>query len=220
MLQRFRSASGGWPLVLALSVCGVMLAGCEDHVTVIRDNLVPVPKGATWAWKPEPPRKERGDVRPVISRDVIAPGARETVVREPEGNTEEVRGRVRRAIEQTLNSKGLREVSDPESADFLVDYHLGVRRHNVTVERVYPGAYPGLVCGPFRCYESWGYGPPEVSFEHIRFREGTFVLDLVQKGSKRLAFRAINERRVKPDSFTQEQVNDAIRHLLNDLKPN
>jgi Domain of unknown function (DUF4136) len=218
MSQGIRTVSGKWPLLLALSICGVLLAGCEDHVTVIRDNLVPVPNGATWAWKPAQPRKERADARPVISRDVIAPGAHETVVREPEANNEEVRGRVRSAIEQTLGSKGLRQVSDPENADFLVDYHLGVRRHNVTVERVYPGGYPGLVCGPFRCYESWGYGPPEVSFENIRFREGTFVLDIVQRASKRLAFRAINERRVKPDAFTQEQVNDAIRHMLKDLK--
>jgi hypothetical protein len=220
MLQKIRTAAGGWPLALSLAVCGIMLAGCEDHVTVTRDNLIPVPNGATWAWKPAQPRKERADSRPVTSRDVITPGARETVVRDPDANSEAVRGRVRSAIEQSLNSKGFRQVSDPESADFLVDYHLGVRRHNVTVERVYPGAYPGLVCGPFRCYESWGYGPPEVSFEHIRFREGTFVLDLVQRASKRLAFRAVNERRVKPDSFTQEQVNDAIRHLLKDLKPN
>jgi Domain of unknown function (DUF4136) len=220
MLQKIRSASGSWPLALVLGVCGIMLAGCEDHVTVIRDRQVPIPNGATWAWKPAPPRKERADTRPVISRDVIAPGARETVVREPEANNEEVRARVRTAIEQTLGSKGLRQVSDPETADFLVDYHLGVRRHNVTVERVYPGGYPGLVCGPFRCYESWGYGPPEVSFEHIRFREGTFVFDLVQRSSKRPAFRAINQRRVKPDTFTQEQVNDAIRHMLKDLKNN
>ncbi len=220
MLQKNRWATGRWPLLFIMSVFGVMLAGCEDHVTVTRDNLIPVPKGATWAWKPAPPRKERSDSRPVVSRDVIAPGARETLVREPDANNEAVRGRVRTAIEQTLTSKGLRQVSDPESADFLVDYHLGVRRRNVTVEHVYRGGYPGLVCGPFGCWEGWGYGPPEVSYENIRFREGTFVFDLVQHASKRLAFRAINEKRVKPDTFTQDEVNEAIRHMLKDLKTN
>jgi len=72
----------------------------------------------------------------------------EPIAREPGANNEIVRQRIRAAIEQTLSSKGLRQVSEPRDAEFLVDYHVAVRRHDVTVERVYPGGYPGLVCGP------------------------------------------------------------------------
>jgi hypothetical protein len=202
----------------AVFLCGVLLAGCEDHVTIIRDNLIPIPNGATWAWRPMQAPKDKGGSRPVVSRDVISPGAADSMVRDSDANNEIIRGRIRTAIEQTLSSKGLRQVSDPQAADFLVDYHVGVRRHNVTVRHVYPGGYPGLVCGPFGCWEGWGWGPPEVSYENIRFREGTFVFDLVQHSSNRLAYRAINQKRVKPDTFSQEQVNDAIHHLLKDLK--
>ena len=70
------------------------------------------------------------------------------VAHEPSANNEIVRQRIRTAIEQTLSSKGLRQVSDPRDAEFLVDYHVAVRRHDVTAQRVYPGGYPGLVCGP------------------------------------------------------------------------
>jgi len=143
----------GKPLLLAASVliCGLLLAGCDDHVTVIRDPDIPYTREhvgleACGAAKD-------ADRRPVVSRDVISRG--EIIAREPGANNEIVRQRIRTAIEQTLSSKGLREVGDPRDADFLVDYHVAVRRHNVTVEHVYPGGYPGLVCGPYGCWESW-----------------------------------------------------------------
>jgi hypothetical protein len=115
-------------------ICGLLLGGCDDRVTVIRDSNIPIPKGSTWAWKPVAPPKD-ADRRPVVSRDVISRG--ETVAREPGANNEIVRQRIRTAIEQTLSSKGLRQVSDPRDAEFLVDYHVAVRRHDVTVQRGY-----------------------------------------------------------------------------------
>jgi len=204
-------------LLLAVPVlfCGMLLAGCDDHITVIRDPDIPVPKGSTWAWKPATSPKD-SDRRPVVSRDVISRG--ETVVRDPDGNREMVRQRIRIAIEQTLSSKGLRQVSDPQAADFLVDYHVAVRRHDVTVRRVYPGGYPGLVCGPYGCWESWGWGPTAVSYENIRFREGTVVFDFVKQSTKRLAYRAIGQKPVRRDTFNQDETSEFVRHMLGKLK--
>ena len=106
------------------------------------------------------------------------------------------------------------------AADFLVDYHFAVQRHNMTVQTGYPGGYPGVVCGPFRCWEGWGWGPPEVGYEHIRFREGTIVFDLVQRSTKHLVYRAIGEKPVnrKAFSLTQDEIDGLVRHLLKDLK--
>lgn len=205
--------------LLALSALffGLLLAGCDDHITVIRDPDIPVVKGSTWAWRPISPPKD-ADKRPVVSRDVIS--RRESVVREPDANREIVRQRIRTAIEQTLSSKGLRQVSDPQQADFLVEYHVAVRRHEVTVERVYPGAYPGVVCGPYGCWEGWGWGPPQVGFENIRFREGTVVFDLVKQSTRRLAYRAIGQKPVHRDTFNQDEINGFIHHMLGKLKTN
>jgi hypothetical protein len=94
-----------------------------------------------------------------------------------------------------------------------------MRRHNVRVERVYPSAYPGLVCGPFGCWEGWGYGPPEVSYENVRFREGTFVFDFLRREPKRLAYRAIGQEPVHHAMFSNDQVNDMVHALLKGLKP-
>src|SRR3977135_1757724 len=217
--MKHRTKSLGKSPLLAASVliCGLLLAGGDDHVTVIRDPDIRIQKGSTGAGNPGAAPKD-ADRRPVVSRDVISRG--ETVARDPGANNEIVRQRIRTAIEQTLSSKGLREVSDPRDAEFLVDYHVAVRRHNVTVEHVYPGGYPGLVCGPYGCWESWGWGPPEVSYETIRFREGTVVFDFVKQSNKRLAYRAIGQKPVHRDTFQQDEINEFVHHMLGKLKTN
>jgi hypothetical protein len=208
--------------VLAVAFLSVfVLAGCDEHVTVIRDPDIPIPRHATWAWRPAPPPPKN----PVISRDVISRngGTRETVTRDQSLETDILRRQIKIGIEQTMASKGLVRVDDPQTADFLVDYHVGVHRHNVTVGYVDPvGAYPVVVCGYAGCWETLrgGYwGPPGVSYETIRYREGTIVFDLTKQTTNRLAFRAVGYKRIDRSSFSQENVTDSVHHLLHDLKP-
>ena len=209
---------GKSPLMAAsILLGGLLLAGCDEHVQIIRDRDIPVLKHQTWAWRPAPARKEAKNERPVVSRDVI--GGRETVAREADPANEVVRQELRTAIERQLSAKGLTQVSDPDAADFLVDYHFAMRRRNVTVEHVYPGAYPGLVCGPFGCWQGWGYGPPEVSYENVRFGEGTFVFDFIKRNPNRLAYRANGQEPVHHATFSNDQVNDMVHALLKGLKP-
>jgi hypothetical protein len=204
----------------------ILVAGCDEYVQVTRDRDVLIASNATWAWQPAveeaaAARDTRpADSRPVISRDDIRRDQRaQPARRDLNANDEAVRGRVKTAIEQALASKGFKQVSDPAAADFLVDYKFAVNRHNATVG--YAGAYPGLVCGPFRCWESWGYGPAYVGYENIHFREGTIVFDWVQQSTKHLAYRAVGEKPVRRDAFslTQSDINDLVHHLLKDLKP-
>jgi hypothetical protein len=56
---------------------------------------------------------------------------------------------------------------------------------------------------------------------HIRFREGTIVLDVVQSPTNHLIYRAVGEKPVRRDtfSFSQDEVNGLVHHLLKDLKP-
>jgi hypothetical protein len=193
--------------------CGLLLAGCDDYVQITRDPDVRIRKLATWAWRPAPEQTKERDARPVVSRDVISRD--QTVVRNTNANNEAVRQRVKIAIEQTLASKGLNQISDPAAADFLVDYHFAVERRSTTVPVGYPG---GVVCGPYGCWNSWGWGP--VGYEHIRFREGTIVFDFIQQPTKHLVYRAVGERHVNYDRFslTQDQINGLVHHLLKDLK--
>lgn len=215
----------------------IFAAGCDERVQVTRDRDVHIGKHATWAWRPAveeaavPSREARAnnDNRPpVISRDEIRPNQpsyqgnnRQAARREADPNDEVVRNRVKDAIAQQLTSKGFNLVGDPAAADFLVDYKFAVNRHSATVPVGYGGGYPGLVCGPFRCWESWGYGPAFVGYENIHFREGMIVFDWVQNPTKHLAFRAVGEKPVKRDAFTltQGDINGLVKLLLEDLKP-
>jgi Domain of unknown function (DUF4136) len=205
-------------LAAATLACAVLLAGCDEYVHITRDRDVHFTRNATWAWRPVQEEGGRRGSRPVTSRDEIARG--ESFSRDNDADNDVLRGKVRAAIQHNLADKGLREVSDPEDADFLVDFHLAVRRRNMTVERVYPGAYPGLMCGPYGCYSGWGWGPAAVGYEHIRFREGTIVVDVLQNSTHHLAYRAVGEKPVRRDtfSFSQDEVNGLVHHLLKDLK--
>jgi Domain of unknown function (DUF4136) len=205
-------------LAVGVMACAGLLAGCDEYVHITRDPDARIARHATWAWRPAPEESARRDSRRVISRDDIT--HRETVTRENDADSDILRGKVKSAIERNLAEKGLKEADDPQGADLLVDFHIAVRRRNTTVERVYPGAYPGLMCGPFGCYGGWGWGPAAVSYENIRFREGTIVIDVVQTPSDHVIYRAVGEKPVQRDtfSFSQDEVNGLVHHLLKDLK--
>jgi len=204
-------------LVLLTVLSGFSLAGCDDHVIVDRDSSIPVHKGMTWAWRPAgPPPSAR---RPVTSRDYSnrpqAYSNAPTYQRNSYWENDIVRNRIARSIEMALNSRGLHQVSDPNDADFLVDYQFAVQPRR---ERVATPVYsPGLVCGYYGCWDGF-YGPPGYYIHTVQYREGTIVLDIVDHNSNRLAYRAIRENVVRRDSFTDEEVREGVQHLLKGLK--
>lgn len=196
---------------------GLLLTGCDDHITVDRDPSVPVRKGMTWAWRPMAPLKApKAEGRPVISRDII-PGE-EYPAPQADANSQIVRDRLKIAFEQVLASKHLVRVDDAAKADFLVDYSVGVRERSARIAT--PTYAPILVCGYYGCWQSWGpgyWGPPEI--RTIRYQEGTLVFSLNRRSDHRLAFRAISQRIVTPESYTPHQVFEGVKRLLKDLKP-
>lgn len=216
MTRRRKSLTKSALVATAALCCGLLVAGCDDYVQITRDPDVRIRKLATWAWRPAPEQAKGRDSRPVVSRDVMS--RNETGERDSNADNETVRQRVKTAIEQTLASKGLTQISDPKAADFLVDYQFAVERRSATVPVGYPG-YPGVVCGPYGCWNSWGWGPGLVGYERIRFREGTIVFDFVQQSTKHLVYRAIGEKHVhyNTSSLTQGDINGLVHHLLKDL---
>jgi Domain of unknown function (DUF4136) len=160
------------------------------------------------------------DGRPVVSRDVMTPAAAPTQHMESnrDWNTETNRAQLQQAIERALKSKGLVQVGDPATADFLVDYHVAVKMQTGVVQNVYPG-YPGIACGPYGCWSGWGWGPPEVEYRTVRYHEGTFVLDLALRNPKKLAYRAVSQKELNnKHTITPYQAEEAVNHLLKGLK--
>jgi hypothetical protein len=209
---------------------GLLLAGCDDNVEVIRDPEIHIAKGMTWAWRPASmPEdiKRAPDGRPILSRDVIKPEPPPPTQRlesNRDWNTQANRTQLQQAIERALSSKGLRMVTDAATADILVDYHVAVKTQTATVRNVY-GGYP-YGCYGYGCWASyggwggWGWGPPEVWYQNVQFHQGTFVLDLALRNPRKLAYRAISRKELnnKP-TITPYQAEQAVNHLLKDLKP-
>jgi hypothetical protein len=205
-------------IVAAAAVLGLFLAGCDEHVQIIHDHTIKIPKHATWAWRPAEPSRESGrSDRPVISRDVIG-HSNQPVAQENDPAVDIERREVRAELERQLAAKGLKQVTDPAAADFLADYHFAVRPRNETVPRAYGGYYPGLVCGPYGCWGGWGYGPTYVGYEQVHVREGTFVFDFVKQAGNQLAYRAIGEQPVQKAQFSPDQIQDMVHALLKELK--
>src|SRR5260370_31790784 len=113
----------------AAIACAIFLAGCDEYVHITRDRDVHIARHATWAWRSAQEESSRRGSRPVASRDVITRG--ETVTREDTADNAFLRDKVKTAVERNLSEKGLKEVSDPSAADFLVDFHIAVRRRNM-----------------------------------------------------------------------------------------
>jgi Domain of unknown function (DUF4136) len=203
-------------LLAGVLLGGAFLAGCDDNVEVIRDPDIHMAKRMTWAWRPmgtPPGQAKRDNGRPVVSRDVIANPTPAPPLQRLESNrdwnTEANRNRLKEAIEHALSSKGLVQVNDPATADFLVDYHVAVKTSTATVGTVYPGWGWG-----------WGWGPPEVAFQTVPSHEGTFVFDLALRDPSKLAYRAISHRSLSnKTTISPYQAQEAVNHLLKSLKP-
>lgn len=210
--------------------CAAMLSGCDEHIVVDRDPGVRVQRGMTWAWRPAPARQEARSSgtsdggRRVVSRDVITPrdarGDRPQrdfpQYADPQKDMVHVRTRI--AIEQTLKSKGLTQVSDPAAADFLVDYQVGIEGHRERVAVPYDP--PVLVCGYYGCWQSWGYwGPTGYAVRTVHYREGMIVFDLVRRDDNKLGYRATYEKPLDWNGLDQDHVNSGVKKMLDKLKP-
>jgi hypothetical protein len=212
-------------MLSAVLMGGIALAGCDDNVEVIHDPSIKLTRGMTWAWRPmnepetAPARgaasRDQAGRPPVVSRDVITPEPTpgQHLESNRDWNTEANRTMLQAAIEKTMAAKGFTLVKDPAAADLLVDYHVAVKTHNATVQTVYPGGY----C-PYGWGYGWGWGPPEVAFQNVRYRVGTFVLDIALRNPRKLAYRAISRKELNGKKLTPYQSEEAVNHLLKELR--
>jgi len=171
------------------------VTGCSSlKVVVDRDSTIPIPPGSTWAWGPEPPERRPDELDPRVNNTII-------------------HGRVKRSVEAVLTQKGFRQVNDPQTADFLVYYRIGVRDTRQIITQTTP-------VGPF--WGGWGWGyygpPPMVTSREVSYTEGSLMIDLVQRSTGKLAFRAIGlDQDVTHADLSDEQMTQTVARTLRDL---
>jgi hypothetical protein len=130
-------------------VAGAALAAaCAPSIRSERDENIPVPQGATWAWGGGGGGAPRDTaVRGRYIPDHLAAGSFDAIVQQ----------RFRRAIGAAMQARGFRRADDSAQADFLVTFSLGgsdVVRHPAVATTVGVGFYGGYG------YRPWGFGRP------------------------------------------------------------
>jgi hypothetical protein len=188
-----------------LFVAAWLAAGCSGHVETELNPGVRIAAGDRYAWETPGNRELQGE-------------------RNPLANSPALNEKIHRAVDAELARKGLRLVGDVESADFTVHYHLGITRRREWVGDTMPGPWgpvPYAHCGRHGCHGAWAwgwYGPPEIHYREVTYREGTLMLDLTERTTGRIAFRAVGRKPVERDDVTEAGVRDAVEELLEDLE--
>lgn len=189
-------------LLLALST---VPAGCvPPAVNSDRDETIPIPHGASWAW--------------------AAPDTSARWERDPALGNEIAHQRYARAIEATMQAKGFHKVDEAGQADFLLTYHMGSRHqgHGRSSGVAMVGLSAGGVWGRGRPgyggfgyddgWPGWGwglYGPPMfggVGFGGpgaVPYRDGALFVLLRQRESGNVAWEA----RYALDPYQKQKVS-------------
>jgi hypothetical protein len=117
--------------------------------------------------------------------------------------------RIRKAVHETLATKGFSEV-DRKEADVLVSYHINVENKLdvQTIQRGYGYGYGGG--GRYRSYGGGaGYSDTYVT----EYEEGTFLLDLVEPNRMELVWRGSAQSRITQQS-TPEKREERVREVV------
>jgi hypothetical protein len=169
----------------ALAFTAMTDAQAKSKVAVIESSVVAVKPGSTWAW--------------VITTSSADPRVANDIMQD----------RLETAVETTLAAKGLRQVPNPASAQFLVAYHVRLENR---VEPKTTSVGTGRVCGFRGCIS--GYQPTTTV---QRYTEGTLVLDILDARTGRLIYRAASEKKVTQKDATQANLNKMVAQMTKAL---
>jgi hypothetical protein len=197
----------------SLLLCGlVAAAGCSFSPTTARNApaghvTVTMPASAMpgqgFAFVPMPP--------------MTAPE------KDPRVQDEEFRGRLMQALGRALQAKGYRLVP-VDQAHFLVAWRVGVRDVNeVTASQVDAGGttrMAGVKCTGAGCSQlvvRSEDGAPVVRYSERGRTEGGLMVEMVDSGSLRVIWSALNTGTVSPGGGQQERLDAVAARTLEQL---
>ncbi len=181
----------------------LVLSACETAppVNVLQSSNASIAPGATYAWAPLTEQElQRGDPR--IDNDII-------------------RGRIRSAIDASLQAKGFQLVHDPAAAQLLVTYHIGLQQGTDYRVDTYGVPAGPVACGWRGCIGGYGwgmYGPPmDADVRAINYTNASLILDLKDRTTGQLAWRATSTKRVTEGDGAQEKINALVTNMTKSL---
>ena len=146
--------------------------------------------------------------------------AKSTTSGDPRVDNDIVRDRMESAIERAMTAKGYRK-ADAATADILLAYHVGIRDGSETrVDQTPSVMAPPVMCGRFGCSSGyrWGYyGAPAVSVREIQYTEGSLMVNVHDRATEKLVWRAVYDQRLTGKGGDQTTFDKAAAAALKTL---
>lgn len=146
--------------------------------------------GSTYVWEP-------------VNEAVVAAA-------DPAVANEITEARLKLAVENALAAKGYRKALPHTAADLSVSYFVVLKRQNET--KVYNTG--GTICGWRGCINRW---PSGVDVKQTSYTQGTLVIDLVDRSTGQLVWRASSDKRVDAKDVTQAKLNAVVARMTKSL---
>jgi hypothetical protein len=180
-------------------VGALALAACETpagDVSILQSESRALTPGATYAWAA--PSTPAANADPRVANDII-------------------QERLHAAVDTALAAKGYRRAADAQEAQLLVSYHVSLDdRTEASVTTL--SAVGPTYCGIRGCIGGWGaYGPPMTTVDTFEYTQGTLVLDIVDRASGKLAWRATSRKQVNEGDGAQAQLNAMLADMTKTL---
>jgi hypothetical protein len=175
-----------------IAACAAFAAlGCSSTVQTDFDHQADFNSYSTFSWH-QPPDSEQ----PI------------------EGASQLVDRRIRNAITQNLQLKGL-TATGPDEADLLVTYYTSLSsqmRFHTT------GWGYGWGWGPYWSL-GYSYWPGWTWTTAHPYHEGTIVIDVVDRGKNQLVWRGVTTRVLGKKSHTAEKIDQSMNRVFADFPP-
>lgn len=163
----------------------VATAPAEAKVDISKTPSAALVKGSTFAWAAVP-AVGVGLPDPAIANEITA-------------------DRLQAITESTLTGKGYRQVADPDQADFVVSYTVGMLP--TSQADISMSACDAPVCS----------APPGASLDTSIHTEGMLVLDLTERQTGRLVWRATSRKRVTGKDVSDKRLSALLREMTKSL---
>lgn len=188
-------------LILLLTACAIQVPAVTDY-----DTAYDYASAKQYAWLSHNPVNKQ-------SADADLP-------KHVDMQSDLVHQRIRRAVDQDLQSRGLGKV-DAAQADLLVMFHLGIEEewdYDTFYGRF--GYYPCYYCYEPVNHRVHGEFHHRQPFEPRQYTMGTIVVDIIDAKDKRLVYRGSSER-ILPNLQTpaerQAYIDETVTAILRDL---
>ena len=169
----------------AVLLCVTGTAPAHAKVEISKAPSAALAKGSKFAWAPVP-AVGIGLPDPAIANEITA-------------------DRLQKITESTFAAKGYRQVGDPDEADFLVSYTIGMLP--TSDADISASGCDSPVCA----------APSGVSFDTTIHTEGMLVLDLTERQTGRLVWRATSKKRVTGKDVSDKSLSTLLREMTRSL---